>query len=163
MCFSNPREMSFSDPVTGPRLWGLPLTFLGSMDGPGPPGPCLLLGSPWGPWPPPENTMLMEKGELHLETMFVIFGQVLAQGRMLLAPHWPPKMSQAAQPGILSRPGDAFLNEPQILKFLSYHSLLPIWYMKPITVNKTLWAQQIKPWSNSVLRGQKPPLNYNDK
>ena len=72
-------------------------------------------------------------------------------------------MSQAAQPGILSRPGDAFLNEPQILKFLSYHSLLPIWYIKSIIVNKTLWAQQIKPWSNSVLRGQKPPLNYNDK
>ena len=57
----------------------------------------------------------------------------------------------------ISWPGDALLNESQILKCLSYHSLLPMSHTLYITVHKILWAQTLtymRTIKSSVLRGQ---------
>ena len=49
------------------------------------------------------------------------------------------------------------------IKSLSHHSLLPMSQTMYITVHKLSEHSMLEPRSNSVLRGQKHPLNYNDK
>ena len=120
MCFSNPREMSFSDPLTGLRLWGLTYSFLGSKERlqlfPLSPGwldtvlGLLALGITWAapedPWPhgstslpgwsfpAPRKHYAHEEGWVALGTIFGHFQQFLTQtGRMLLVPYWAPNVT----------------------------------------------------------------------
>ena len=152
MCFSNPREMSFS--VLGLMVLGI------SWAAPENPLPHGSISVPWLVLSNPQKTLCSWRRvsctwEPFLQ--FWAFLQFLTQtGRMLLAPHWAPNVTGCSCLGVLG-PGDVYLNESQILKCHSYHSLLPISHMMYITVHKILWAQtlaHIKTLKHSVLRGQ---------
>ena len=186
MCFSNPREMSFSDPLTGLRLWGLTYSFLGSKERlqPFPLSPgwldtvlgLLALGITWAapedPWPhgstslpgwsfpAPRKHYAHEEGWVALGTIFLhfwAFSTVFDSNRQNApGPILGAKCHRLLLPvGFATR--RCLVNESQIHKSLSYHSLLPMSHMKYITVHKILWAQTLahmRTLKHSVLRGQ---------
>ena len=116
--------------------------------------------SPGWSFPAPRKHYAHEEGWVALGTIFLhfwAFSTVFDSNRQNApGPLLGAKCHRLLLPvGFATR--RCLVNESQIHKSLSYHSLLPMSHMKYITVHKILWAQtlaHVRTLKHSVLRGQ---------